>query len=222
LHIRVMEKAPSPFWAKYMPTKSVQLDLLERIIVIVMFCMFASLNLKRFLLTHDMRSLMLVISETLPLVLVALRPPSPTLSEQPLDWLVGLGGTIFPLLVVAGGALNPLLPIALCFSIIIFGLFIQIAAKVALGRSFGLIAANRGVKSSGPYRFVRHPMYAGYTVAHIGIFLSFPSLRNAALYSLALAFQVFRIAREERVLMQDPDYRALAGRVRYRLVPGIF
>jgi protein-S-isoprenylcysteine O-methyltransferase Ste14 len=217
-----METAISRFWAKYTPTKSIALDLFERIVVIVMFCIFASVNLGLFLLTFDMRSLMLVISETLPLILVALRPPSPTLSEKPFDWFVGLGGSAFPLLVVAGGRLNPLLPLATCFSIIVLGLFVQIAAKVALGRSFGLIAANRGVKSAGPYRFVRHPMYAGYTITHIGIFLSFPSLRNAALYALALAFQLTRIMREERVLRQDPEYCALAARVRYRLVPGIF
>jgi protein-S-isoprenylcysteine O-methyltransferase Ste14 len=165
---------------------------------------------------------MLVISETLPLLLVALRPPSSTLSDKPFDWFVGLVGSVFPLLVVAEGRLSPLLPIQICFSIITLGLFVQIAAKVALGKSFGLIAANRGVKSSGPYRFLRHPMYAGYAITHIGIFLSFPSVRNALLYSIAFGFQVVRILREERVLTQDPEYRALAARVRYRLLPGVF
>src|SRR5665213_300706 len=133
-----METATARFWEKYTPSKSVLLDRLERLVVIAMFCVFASVNLGRFAQTLDIRSLMLVISETLPLILVALRPPSQTLSEKSLDWFVGLGGSIFPLLVVAGGTLNPLLPLALCFSIIIFGLFVQIAAKVALGRSFAL------------------------------------------------------------------------------------
>ena len=222
MNTSAVETAASRFWAKYTPSRSVVLDVARALIVIVMFGIFASVNLGRFMMTLDVRSLMLVISETLPLVLVALRPPSPTLSEKPIDWFVGLAGSVFPLLVVAEGKLNPAVPLEVCFSIIMMGLFVQIAAKVALGRSFGLIAANRGVKSSGPYRFLRHPMYAGYTIIHIGIFLSFPSLRNALLYSLALAFQLIRILREERVLIQDPDYRALAARVRYRLIPGIF
>ncbi len=34
--------------------------------------------------------------------------------------------------------------------------------KVLLGLSFGVVAANRGVKIGGPYSFIRHPMYAGY------------------------------------------------------------
>jgi protein-S-isoprenylcysteine O-methyltransferase Ste14 len=222
LNTSTIETSASRFWAKYTPSKSVALDIVERVLILVMFGIFAAVNLARFMTTVDVRSLMLVISETLPLLLVALRPPSPTLSDKPFDWFVGLTGSVFPLLVVAEGALTPLLPIQVCFSIIMLGLFVQIAAKVALGKSFGLIAANRGVKSSGPYRFLRHPMYAGYTITHIGIFLSFPSVRNALLYGIAFSFQVIRILREERVLVQDPEYRALAARVRYRLLPGIF
>jgi protein-S-isoprenylcysteine O-methyltransferase Ste14 len=222
LNTSTIQTSASRFWTKYTPSRSIALDILERVLILVMFGIFASVNLGRYITTLDVRSLMLVISETLPLLLVALRPPSPTLSDKPFDWFVGLTGSVFPLLVVAEGALSPLLPLQVGFSIIMLGLFVQIAAKVSLGKSFGLIAANRGVKSSGPYRFLRHPMYAGYTITHIGILLSFPSVRNAMLYGIAFGFQVLRILREERVLVQDPEYRALAARVRYRLLPGIF
>ncbi len=102
------------------------------------------------------------------------------------------------------------------------GMFLQITAKVVLGHAFGIIAANRGVKVIGPYRFVRHPMYAGYTMTHIGYLLAMPALSTAILYALALSFQVVRIFREERVLIEDPRYREFAACVRYRLVPGLF
>ena len=39
----------------------------------------------------------------------------------------------------------------------LIGLYVQISGKLILGRSFGLIAANRGIKVAGPYRIVRHP-----------------------------------------------------------------
>jgi len=119
-------------------------------------------------------------------------------------------------------AAAPVLPEAICLLVIVGGIFTQIAAKFALGRSFGIIAANRGVKITGPYRIVRHPMYAGYTVTHIGLLLAMPSLLNAALYTLAFAFQVIRTLREEAVLMQAQDYRDFAARVHYRLLPGVF
>jgi protein-S-isoprenylcysteine O-methyltransferase Ste14 len=102
------------------------------------------------------------------------------------------------------------------------GLYLQISAKLSLGQSFGLVAANRGVKVIGPYRFVRHPMYAGYMIAHIGFLLAFPSLWNVTLYSAEFVIQVARLLREEHFLRQDQEYRAYAARVRYRLLPAIF
>jgi protein-S-isoprenylcysteine O-methyltransferase Ste14 len=102
------------------------------------------------------------------------------------------------------------------------GLYIQISAKLILGRSFGILAANRGIKVDGPYRVIRHPIYAGYTVTHIGFLLAFPSLWNAVLYSTELAIQITRLLREEFLLKQDQTYRDYASRVRYRLIPMIF
>ena len=65
-------------------------------------------------------------------------------------------------------------------------------------------------------------LHAGCTLTHIGFLLALPSPTNAAFYATALALQVARIVREERVLMRDEAYRALAARVRYRLLPGVF
>jgi protein-S-isoprenylcysteine O-methyltransferase Ste14 len=107
-------------------------------------------------------------------------------------------------------------------TLMLVGMFVQISAKVTLWRSFGIVAANRGVKVEGPYRFVRHPMYAGDVITHVGFLLAFPSWQNAAVYMGSLAIQVFRLLREERVLNLDPVYRAYASKVRYRLLPGVF
>ena len=41
------------------------------------------------------------------------------------------------------------------------GLLVVVAGKISIGRSFGLIPANRGIVSSGLYRLVRHPIYLG-------------------------------------------------------------
>ena len=99
---------------------------------------------------------------------------------------------------------------------------LQLSAKLTLRRSFGVVAANRGVKASGPYRLVRHPMYAGYALTHVGFLLAGPTLWNLAIYGATLAIAVRRIIAEERVLRRDSAYRALADRVRYRLLPFVF
>jgi protein-S-isoprenylcysteine O-methyltransferase Ste14 len=103
----------------------------------------------------------------------------------------------------------------------IAGLLINLWSKLALCRSFGVVAANRGVKTSGPYAFVRHPMYAGYLLVQIGFLMSNPTLWNATVYSVALVLQILRMRAEERILVQDPAYLKYAGEVRFRLLPGV-
>jgi len=207
---------PNPF------SKAALFDLGERGLVILLFIHFAYIAISSFERSLDIRSLLLLISETLPVALVIMRKPSASLSLRFWDWIFGLAGTTFPLLIVPAPGLQALAPGFIFYSIIIGGLFLQISAKLSLGTSFGIIAANRGVKIEGPYRFVRHPMYVGYILTHIGLLIAFPSPRNAFLYLVTLAFQIVRIGCEERVLKQDAQYRDFAQRVRYRLFPGVF
>jgi protein-S-isoprenylcysteine O-methyltransferase Ste14 len=199
-------------------------DVAERLVVAAVFCSFVYRMLGSFLDTFNILTLLLIISETLPFVFVMSRRWSASLSRDPLDWVFGIMGTIAPLLVSPMSQAPADVPVilVLCFALMIGGTFLQISAKVVLGRAFGIIAANRGVKVIGPYRFVRHPMYAGYTMTHVGYLLAMPALSTALLYVLALSFQIVRIFREERVLIEDPRYREFSARVRYRLVSGLF
>jgi protein-S-isoprenylcysteine O-methyltransferase Ste14 len=128
---------------------------------------------------------------------------------------------LLPLLAVAPQGAS-LLPLVACEAVMVAGFALQFSAKLTLRRSFGVVAANRGVKASGPYRLIRHPMYAGYALTHVGFLLSGPALWNVAVYGATLAIAVRRILAEERVLREDEAYRALAAKVRYRLLPGLF
>jgi len=101
------------------------------------------------------------------------------------------------------------------------GLILSILSKLYLNRSFGLIAANRGVKVRGPYRFIRHPMYVGYVISQVAFLGGSLSTRNLVIYAIAWAAQLIRVREEERVLLQDQDYRSFAERVRYRFIPGL-
>ena len=203
-------------------SKAAMLDLAERLIIILLFAHFAYINISVFEQIFDIKALLLLISECLPVFLVLIRKASGDVSVRPLDWAFGFAGTAFPLLVTPTMVGSPLLPAPILYVVIALGQCLQIYAKMYLGTSFGIVAANRGVKQLGPYRFVRHPMYAGYVLTQIALLLALPSLRNAAFYSLALVCHVVRIECEERVLRRDATYRAFAERVRYRMVPGIF
>ena len=136
--------------------------------------------------------LLLVIAEGLGVALILARRRSATLSAHPLDWGLAFGAVSLPLLLTTPAPAATLVP------------------------------ANRGVKTRGPYRLLRHPMYAGYTLTHIGFLIGFPSLANTLLYAAVLALNVARILREEAILTHDAGYRAYATRVRFRLLPGLF
>ena len=202
-------------------SRVILLDILERTVVVLLFGHFAFVMLTTPAGTAGILSLILLVSESLPVFLILIRRQANALSDKTVDWLLALMGSILPLLAVPAAA-GALVPAGVCGTIMLVGLYVQISAKVFLGRSFGLVAANRGIKVTGPYRIVRHPMYAGYTIIHVGFLLSFPSLWNAVLYSTQLAIQMARLLREELLLNQDQSYRDYAARVRYRLIPMIF
>lgn len=197
------------------------LDLFERAIVAILFLRFAWVFSTAAVHPSSALSALLVLGEALPFICIMARRPSATLSRRPTDWLFGVLGTTLPLL-VAPADVHPFVPLEICFAVMLLGTFAQVSAKAVLGRRFGLIAANHGVVTAGPYRFVRHPMYAGYTMTHIGFLLATPSVGNAVLYAVTLGIQIVRIRREEHVLKHDASYIAFAGRVRYRLIPGLF
>ena len=218
-------------------SKDLALDLTERVVVLALFVHFADKMLGRLIelvtlqiahpeligqvLTINAQAMLLVISEALGVVLILTRRRASALSSHPLDWALGFAGVSLPLLAVPAAA-STLVPAQVSVALMLAGMLIQISAKLALWRSFGIVAANRGVKTGGPYRIVRHPMYAGYTLTHIGFLIGFPSLQNAMLYLTALAIEIARALREEAILNRDPAYRAYATRVRYRLLPAVF
>jgi protein-S-isoprenylcysteine O-methyltransferase Ste14 len=128
-----------------------------------------------------------------------------------------------PLLAVPASHSQAVSGLSILWALLALGGFaLQITAKLTLRRSFGIVAANRGVKVNGPYRIVRHPMYAGYVMTHIGFVLHNPSLWNVSIYTLGFGFQLARILAEERILLQDRDYRDFAARTPYRLLFGVF
>jgi protein-S-isoprenylcysteine O-methyltransferase Ste14 len=164
-------------------------------------------------------AILLMVSEGLVVVLLLFRRPTDHISRRTADWIVAAAGTFLVLMVQPGGA--PLSP-DLSLALMLIGLAIHVGAKLSLWRSFGLVAANRGVKTHGLYRFVRHPMYAGYMLSHAGFLLASPSWWNLAVYLAVWLLLIARIEAEERTLKQDPAYAAYASQVRFRLLPGVY
>ncbi|MGE3691275.1 MAG: isoprenylcysteine carboxylmethyltransferase family protein [Novosphingobium sp.] len=112
-------------------------------------------------------------------------------------------------------------PVWITFPLITFGTAITLVAKLSLRRSFGLIPANRGVKIGGAYRFVRHPMYTGYVMNHVGLLLVYFSAWNLCVYLVAWVLLYLRAIEEEKFLLKDPQYVDYASKVKARMIPGL-
>jgi len=106
-------------------------------------------------------------------------------------------GAILPMFVAQ---LHPSGILSLGSAIQLAALALTLYTLYSLGYSFGVAPADRGLVTSGPYRYVRHPLYAGEILFFLGYFVSSPTWRNAAALIIAVVFDLIRIKLEERVL----------------------
>ena len=195
------------------------LDIFEQAIVILFYAwMFARLW-PNDLSFANFPFLLMLLSEGIVVVLLVFRRRTENISANLKDWVAACGGTFAVLLI--GNSDYSFMP-GVGVSLILFGFCIHVSAKLILLRSFGLVAADRGIKTGGIYSIVRHPMYMGYLFTHIGFLFVAPSIWNVAVYLVAWGFLIARIFAEERVLSNNPEYLGFKTRVQYRLVPGIF
>jgi protein-S-isoprenylcysteine O-methyltransferase Ste14 len=90
-----------------------------------------------------------------------------------------------------------------------------------LGTRFSIVPEARGLVTSGPYRFVRHPIYLGEIVAGLGLVLPTLFTLHILLFAVFLGAQIVRTYYEERILRTTyPQYEAYA-RHAHRLIPFI-
>jgi len=184
----------------------------------VIAALFAQASLRFYLHTHRLIGGLFVIEQTCFAVMFLLRRPAEAVSLRPRSWLLAFGGTFGALLLRPGGT-HPPWGVQTGFIFQLAGLLIAIASLLALGRSFGFVAADRGLKTHGPYAVVRHPIYVSYLLIQSGYVLQSLSLRNALVLAFATACNVGRALVEERLLARSPAYRAYQKQVRWRLIP---
>jgi protein-S-isoprenylcysteine O-methyltransferase Ste14 len=107
-------------------------------------------------------------------------------------------------------------------ALVTFAAGLSLVTLFTLGRLFGVHPAVRGLATSGPYRFFRHPMYLSYILADVGYNLEEWNLVTLLLVLIGWAALVYRIHAEERVLSRHSGWPRYAASVRYRLFPGLW
>jgi protein-S-isoprenylcysteine O-methyltransferase Ste14 len=152
--------------------------------------------------------------------------------DKLLSVLLGLGGILMPL--VAGldkrfgwstgfGLTVELIALA----VILSGYAISSYALIENRFFSGVvrIQTDRGqhVVSGGPYRWVRHPGYAGALLAYLATPLLLGSIWTYLPVVFAFVVLVIRTSFEDRTLQAElPGYKEYTTRTRYRLLPGVW
>lgn len=184
-----------------------------------LWLLFVAAHLHAFARAPRASVLLVAATETLFAVFFVLRRDPSAVSFSATAWLTTIAGTFLQLLLrPVPGAQDVLLGQI----VQAVGSALSVYGVASLNRSVGLLPANRGIRTGGAYRWVRHPLYASYTLSSVGYIASNPSFANAAVCVAALAAQVLRIRQEEQLLLRDPAYAAYAARARWRLLPFVY
>ncbi len=189
--------------------------------LVVLFSIACYVHLKAFLEEGRVSSLLFSADQAVLVVIYLVRRRSFVTSTRVQDWVVATGGGWLVYAVRPVGEASG--PAATAGEMVqCFGLAFTIIGFCYLGRSFGIVAANRGLKVNGPYRLVRHPLYAAHAVTLAGFVVANFSWFNLAILMVVQGFQLLRIEAEERVLRDSSDYASYRSRVRWRLLPGLY
>ena len=112
------------------------------------------------------------------------------------------------------------------FGLVAAGIAFAVWARAMLGANWsGLVAIKAGHEliQSGPYRWVRHPIYSGLLLAILGTALALGEVRGLLAFLVALLGWGIKALMEERFLIDqfDGDYVRYTREVK-RLIPFVF
>jgi protein-S-isoprenylcysteine O-methyltransferase Ste14 len=195
-------------------------EITARMVIVVLFSFMAFRIGRDFLNTGRLTGLLLLASEALVVVLTVFRRASSEVDRSLRARILTTLSLMGPVLIMPAAA--GFVPELATVTTSACGLLIVIGGKLSLGRSFGVMPANRGVVSSGLYRLVRHPIYLGYLVTHVGFLAANPTIWNLLTLVGADVALLIRAVCEEQTLAHDVAYREYQQRTRWRVIPGVF
>ena len=141
-----------------------------------LYALFLIRHIDAFIETHQLPLLGIVALETMVVVMFVARREASVTNLSPMALGATALGTFSTLFMAPIERSD--VPGAVTVTIQLVGLAMATVAMGSLRRSFGLAPANRGVKTAGMYRYVRHPLYAAYLVTFAGYVLAYPAPRN--------------------------------------------
>jgi protein-S-isoprenylcysteine O-methyltransferase Ste14 len=196
-------------------------DLVARATIVTLFSLLSINLLGEFMRTGHLTGLLLLVGESLVVVLTIIRRRAIAVDRSAAAAIMTSVSLVGPVLMRATST-PALMSDQMTALLSAIGLVLVVLGKMTLGRSFGVVPANRGVVVRGPYNLVRHPIYTGYLITHAAFLMAHPAPWNLSIVLVADSALIVRALMEERVLSADASYRQYCQRVGWHLVPGVF
>jgi len=142
------------------------------------------------------------------------RGPAVATSRSVTGYVAAVAGTLLPFTIpMFRGAAPAAGQVYATTVLVLAGTAWEVWSLRSLGRSLSIIAQAREVVDRGPYRWIRHPLYAGEIVSVLGIAISVGTPGAFAVWLTFCGLQAYRALREEEILLQAlPGYRAYRAR----------
>ena len=191
------------------------------IFMALLWIQFVLISVDKLSSNQNLVNLGILIFNTIVLGLFLTRRESSNVSYRVLDWIIPIG-TVIGSMLLRPNPSNDYVLLNTSIFIQVVGIAGVVFSLSSLGRSFGIIPANRIIKSAGAYGIVRHPLYISEFIFYAGFLIGNFSERNIILLIFTTLGQLWRIYSEEKLLSKDPNYLQYAKTVRYRLIPGLF
>ncbi len=102
------------------------------------------------------------------------------------------------------------------------GLALSLWSLLHLRSAFSILAEARRIVRTGPYRFIRHPLYLGEAITMLGLCLGFGTLMALLFWAAVNGFQLVRARIEEEKLARAlPEYHSYRQTTRF-ILPGLY
>jgi protein-S-isoprenylcysteine O-methyltransferase Ste14 len=192
--------------------------IIANVVIVVALGLLAYVCYLKYHATGALNWLGLLIVNSVFVAMYIAKRDATSISQSPALWLLAFAGTCLPL------ALRPTAPPSWATPgnvLQLAGLMAVVASMLSLRRSFGIVPANRGIRTQGLYNIVRHPLYTSELAWMLGFAIANPSAWNVGLWLLDCGLQFTRACAEERFLSGDPAYSQYQARVKYRLIPRV-
>lgn len=155
-------------------------------------------------------------------LLTMTRSPAKAHADGLLPRIAAFVGTYMPWTIAFFGKTDQALPNLASTACVLIGMIMMLVTIRHLGRSFSLVPQARNVVQTGPYRWIKHPLYFAEEIAVLGVVLRNPTPLTAALLVLHIAVQICRIHYEEDLLRRNcPEYSSYEAS-RWRLIPYVW